>query len=161
MLKHNSNCYIVSNVGTVVPSIWSSYWEVLFEWQLLLTFKIKVITYKLSNPRNNYCKGAHSQQKHKEKKKCEKAFSQRKRTPSQIFLKDFVHFKNICFNNTFASHQFKTKRVSYNTNSFQSSFSLLRYLYVFPLNFIAREQFMLQKAYATEGIIFNETLGFC
>ena len=131
-----------------------------FQWQLLLTFKTRETNYKLSKPENNYCKGAHSQHEHKEKNNCEKVFSQQKRTSSQIFLKDFVHFKNICFNNTFASDQCKTKIVNYNTNSSLSSFSLLKYLYVLSLIFIAREQFMSQKAYATEGLSLMRPLAF-
>ena len=91
---------------------------------------------------------------------CEKAFSKQKGTPSQIFLKDFVHFKNVCFNNTSASDQFKTKIGNYNTNSFLSSFSLLKYLYVLSLNFIAKEQFISQKAYATEGLSLMRPLAF-
>ena len=55
------------------------------------------------------CKGAQSQYKPKEKRNCEKAFSQQKGTLSQILLKDFVHFKNVCFNNISASDQFKRK----------------------------------------------------
>ena len=129
-----------------VSSIRSYYWEVLFE--------------KLSNPRNNYCKGAHSLCNHKEKNNCEKAFSQQKRTPSQIFLKDFVHFKNVCFNNTSASDQFKRKIGSHNTHSFLSSFSLLKYLYVLSLNFITKEQFISQRAYATEGLSLTRPLAF-
>ena len=134
-----------------VSSIRSYYWEVLFE--------------KLSNPRNNYCKGAHSLCNHKEKNNCEKAFSQQKRTSSQLFLKDFVHFKNVCFDNTSASDQFKTKIGNYNTNSFIiliviSSFSLLKYFYVSSLNFIAKEQFISQKAYATEGLSLTIPLAF-
>ena len=128
--------------------------------QLLVTFKIKEIIYKLSNLKNNYCKGAHSQHKHKEKNNCEKAFSQQTRTPSQIFLNNFVHFKNICFNNTSASDQFKTKIGNYDTNSFLSSFSLLKYLYVLSLNLNARKQFMSQKAYATEGLSLTRPLAF-
>ena len=41
---------------------------------------------------------------------------------SLIFLKDFVHFKNICFNNTFASDQFKTKKVNYKKQIFHAFF---------------------------------------
>ena len=129
-----------------VSSILSYYWEVLFE--------------KLSNPRNNYCKGDHSLHKHKEKNNCEKVFSQQKRTPSQIFLKDFVHFKNVYFNNTSASDQFKTKIGNYNANSFLSSLWLLKYLYVLSLNFIAKEQFISQKAYETEGLSLTRLLAF-
>ena len=116
--------------------------------------------FKLRNPKNNYCKGAHSQYKRKEKNNCEKAFSQQKRTPSQIFLKDFVHFKNICFNNTSATDQFKTKIGNYNTNIFLSSFSLLKYLYVLSLNFIERKQFMSKKAHTTEGLSLTKPLVF-
>ena len=76
----------------------------------------------------------------------------KKRTPSQIFLKDFVHFKNVCFNNTSASDQFKAKIGNDNTNSCLSSFSLLKYLYMLSLRFIAKEQFISRKAYATEGL---------
>ena len=116
--------------------------------------------YKFSNPRNNYCKGAHSLHKHTHTHThtqiTEKAFSQQKRSPSQ----DFVHFNNVCFNDTSASDQFKSKIGSYNTNSFLSSFSLLKYLYVLSLNFIAKEQFILQKAYATEGLSLTRPLAF-
>ena len=83
---------------------------------------------------------------------CEKAFSKQKGTPSLIFLKDFAHFKNVCFNNTSAFSQSKAKIGNYNTNSFLSSCSLLKYLYVLLLNFIAKEQFISQKAYVTEGL---------
>ena len=111
---------------------------------------------KLSYPKNNYCTGAHSQYKRKEKNNCENDFSPppppppphpsspKERTPSQILMKYFVHFKNICFNKTSATDQFKTKIGNYNT-SFLSSFSLLKYLFVLPLNFIARKEFMSQK----------------
>ena len=91
---------------------------------------------------------------------CEKVFSQPKRTSSQIFLKDFAHFKNVCFNNTSVSDQFKTKIGNYKTNSFLSSFSILKYLYVLSLNFIAKEQFISQKAYATEGLPLTRPLAF-
>ena len=96
----------------------------------------------------------------KKKNNCEKAFSQQKRNTSQIFLKDFVHSKNICFNNISASDQFKTKIGNYDANSFTSSFSLLKYLYVLSLNLIAREQFMSQKPYATEGLSLTRPLAF-
>ena len=66
------------------------------------------------------------------KKITEKAFSQQKLTPSQIFLKDFVHFKNICFNNTSASDQFKTKVGNYNTVSFLSPFPWFKHYYIQP-----------------------------
>ena len=59
---------------------------------------------------------------------------------------DFVQFKNVCFTNTSASDQFKTKIGNYNTISFLSSFSLLKYLYVLSLNFIAKKQFISQNA---------------
>ena len=75
-------------------------------------------------------------------------------------MKDFVHFKIICSNNTSAFSQFITKIGSYNTSSFLSLFSLLKYLYVLPLNFIAREHFRSQKAYATEGLSLTTPLAF-
>ena len=53
-----------------------------------------------------------------------------KRTISQIFLKVFAH--------TSASNQFKTKIGNYNTNSFLSLFSLLKYLHALSSNFIIR-----------------------
>ena len=71
-------------------------------------------------------------------------------------MKYFVHFKNICFNKTSATDQFKTKIGNYNT-SFLSSFSLLKYLFVLPLNFIARKEFM---SYITEGVSLTRPLVF-
>ena len=114
----------------------------------------KRYNYKLSNPKNDYRKGALSQHKHKEKNNSEKAFS------LQIFQKDFVHFKNICCDSTSVSDQFETKIGNYNTNSFISSFLLFKYLYVWPLNFIAREQIITQKAYGTEGLSLTRPLAF-
>ena len=114
----------------------------------------KKYNYKLSNPKNDYCKGAPSQHKHKEKNNSEKAFS------LQIFQKDFFHFKSICFDSTSVSDQFKTKIGNYNTTSFISSFLLFKYLYVWPLNFIAREQIITQKAYGTEGLSLSRPLAF-
>ena len=136
-----------------VSSIRSNCLEVLFKWQLLHALAIKKIICKLNNLNNNYCKGAHSQHKHKEKNNCDKAFSQQKRTPSQIFLRDFLHFKNICFNKTFASDQFKTKMGSYNTNSFLSSFLLLKYLYVYGKPNVAR--FNKEKKSNIQGKFFK------
>ena len=40
--------------------------------------------YKLCNPNNNYCKGAHSQHKHKEKNNCEKPYPTKKNSITDI-----------------------------------------------------------------------------
>ena len=74
--------------------------------------------------------------------------------------KEFCHFQEHLLLITPVSDQFKTKISNYNTTSFLGSFSLLKYLYMFPLNFIAREQFMSQKAYATEGLSLTRPLTF-
>ena len=60
-------------------------------------------------------------------------FLQTKGTPSQIFLMYFAQFKNVCFNNTSASDQFKQKQAIIILICF-----LLKYFYVLSLNFIAK-----------------------
>ena len=144
-------------MDNLVSSIRSNYWEVLFEWKLLFTFKKKeinisytiqrTITEKDLPPNTNKKKNLTVKKLSANKKKLLYKFSWKTLCTSRTF-----------FNNTSVYNQFKTKIDNYNTNSFLSSFSLLKYLFVLSLNFIAKEQFISQKAYATEGLSLTRLL---
>ena len=144
-------------MDNLVSSIRSNYWEVLFEWKLLFTFKIKEINISYTIQRTINEKDLPPNTNKKKNLTVKKLSANKK----ELLYK--YSWKTLCtsrtfFNNTSVYNQFKTKIDNYNTNSFLSSFSLLKYLFVLSLNFIAKEQFISQKAYATEGLSLTRLL---
>ena len=63
-------------------------------------------------------------------------------------------YQLICFNSPSTSDQFKTIVGSYNINSFLSSFSLLKYLYVLPL-ILGRKFYCKRAVYVTKGVSYT------